>query len=269
MEVARKVCICGDPGVGKSSLVRRFVLQRYDDKYLSTLGTVVSKKSVAIPQLDCNMSLMIWDISGQAEFKRIHASAFSNSSGGFVVYDVLRPETLESVQGWIATMRQWAGEKVPITILANKTDLLPKSERPRAGTMLGCPSVPTSAKAGENVDDAFHSLGEAIAKLNGMPPIPTIGNAKIEDLPDKFESSGELLDFIAISLCKTLKDQEMGMHILRNQVTKSGIDFVHMRKADAEMLVDRLGEVVKDFKGGREGSDIRVRMHRAIERTKW
>jgi small GTP-binding protein len=269
IEMARKACICGDPGVGKTSLVRRFVLQRYDEKYISTLGTVVSKKAIRLPELGCNLNLMIWDISGQAEFKRIHATAFSNSAGGFVVYDANRPETKESVKDWVATMKKWAGESVPITILANKTDLLPKSERPQAGEMMGYPCVPTSAKEGENVDEAFRGLGELIAKAKEGPSMPAPGKAPAGELPENFENSGELLDFIAISLCNSLKDQEMGMHILRKQVTSQGIDFTHMRRADAEKLVDKLGDVVRDFKDPRDVSDIKIKMHRAIERTKW
>ena len=269
MEISRKISICGDPSVGKTSLVRRFVLQKYDDKYISTLGTVVSKKTVRLPEMDASLMMMIWDISGQSEFKRIHASAFSNSAGGFVVYDATRPETRENVKEWVTTLKQWADEKVPITILANKTDLLPKAERPQAGTMMGYPLIPTSAKEGENVEDAFISLGVLVARATEGTSIPSPTKQVSGELPQDFKNSGELLDFIAISLCNTLKDQEMGMHILRKQVTSLNIHFPNMRRADAERLVDRLGEVVKDFKGPQDVSEIKVKLHRAIERTKW
>lgn len=260
--------MCGEPGVGKTSLVRMFVVGKYDEKYLSTLGTAVSKKTVKVAERDCIMNMMVWDISGQVEFKRIHASAFSNSAGGLIIYDVTRPETLEKVKDWIATLKRWAGDSVPIIIIGNKVDLLPESELPAKGEMLGYPFIPTSAKNGANVDDAFTSLAQtiAISKEKIIEPVPSMD---VKILPTKFENPGELLDYMAMTLCHTLQDQEMGMHILRKQVSDQGIDFHRMRRKEAEGLVDKLGDVVKEFKGPRDASNIKLTMIKAIDRTKW
>ena len=108
-EIVRKVCMCGDPNVGKTSLIRRFVHGKYDDEYISTLGTVVTKKSIETNPKG-NLTMMIWDISGQNEFKRIHNSAFKNAKGGIAVCDITKPETAENLSDWIRTLRDISGE---------------------------------------------------------------------------------------------------------------------------------------------------------------
>lgn len=166
-ELMRKVVLIGDPSVGKTSLVRRYVSGKYDDKYVSTLGTVVSKKTVQKPKSDSSMTMMIWDISGQPEFKRIHASAFKNASGGLAVCDITRMDTCEHLQGWISNFREVAGEDVPVQVLVNKCDLTEdnKQDLVRLNSMLKDVNGDiylTSAKTGENVENAFRALGQKI-----------------------------------------------------------------------------------------------------------
>ena len=85
-----KICIVGDPAVGKTSLIRRFVFDKYDDKYISTLGTKISKKDVLYNDKKIEMTMMIWDVIGQQSFKSIHKSAFKGAKGAFIVCDLTR-----------------------------------------------------------------------------------------------------------------------------------------------------------------------------------
>jgi small GTP-binding protein len=271
-EYSRKVCICGDPGVGKTSLVRRFVVGKYDDKYISTLGTVISKKSVTLPRRDSTLSMLIWDISGQTEFKRIHMAAFSNATGGIAVCDITRKETVEHIKDWITTFRGHAGNDVPMVVLANKMDLLPqplnKAKVAESLASFGLPVYATSAKSGAFVEEAFWSLADQIMERNGALARPD-KVVPMGEMPEKFETPTELLDYMATSFCSSIKDEEMGMHMLRKQVADQGIDFQSLRKKDAENLADRLGELVKNFKGNQDATRLKTNMVRAIERTKW
>ncbi len=161
-----KLCLLGDGGVGKTSLIRRFVFNEFDERYLYTLGTNVSKKEVFLDETDegaIMASLMIWDIMGQRSFMPLlQGSYFEGANGGLAVCDVSRGDTLESLRSWINAMQSVAGI-VPLVILVNKSDLL--SEREIAeedalalGEEFDAPVHFTSAKTGESVEESFKEI---------------------------------------------------------------------------------------------------------------
>jgi len=268
-EYSKKVCLCGDPGVGKTSLIRRFVVGKYDEKYLSTLGTVISKKSVPVRERNCSVNMMIWDVSGQAEFKRIQHTAFRDASAIFIVYDLSRPGTFDSVKSWLALTKESAGD-VPAIVIGNKSDLIGDSAKAFASSIHGHHHIVTSARSGQNVEDAFNWVAREIvvrppSDAGTKPVAPSLPDT----IPETIENSNALLDYFAISFCSTLSDQELGMNILRKQVSDGKIDFQTIKRNDAEVLVSKLGEVVKNFRGPNEALAMRVKMQKAIERTKW
>ena len=91
-EFTKKICVIGDPAVGKTSLIRRFIEERFDDKYLSTLGIKPSKKSILLE--DKILTFMIWDLAGQEEFKVSQNIGYRDSKGAILVVDLTRKETL-------------------------------------------------------------------------------------------------------------------------------------------------------------------------------
>jgi small GTP-binding protein len=154
-----KICLLGDGAVGKTSLVRRYVFDVFNDKYLTSFGTKVSKKSVEIG--DAKVDLMIWDILGQKTYETLHQAYYRGAAGALVVCDLTRPETIESLVGWLESFRQVAGG-VPVLLLANKADLDRKIDAERLeefGRSQGCDLLETSAKTGQNVEEAFLNLG--------------------------------------------------------------------------------------------------------------
>jgi len=162
----RKICLVGDPAVGKTSLVRRFVLDKYDDAYISTLGAKVMKKDVNILHdgKDYLMSLMLWDVMGQKHFRIIESVAFQHVSAGIIVCDLTRKETFDNLSYWIEALTRISG-RIPLIILANKYDL--NSEAEVDEKMIKEFSLKydstyflTSAKTGDNVEEAFKKLAE-------------------------------------------------------------------------------------------------------------
>ena len=96
-----KVCLIGEAQVGKTSLIRKFVLNEFDERYLTTVGTNLSKKSVqiAIPQAGAqvDVDMVIWDIMGQREYRDLLAERYiEGAQGHLAVADVTQPETLEA-----------------------------------------------------------------------------------------------------------------------------------------------------------------------------
>lgn len=158
----KKVCLLGDFGVGKTSLVRRFVEGCFDDKYLSTVGVKISRKSLA--RADRTLDLIIWDLAGSDEFKRVQTSYLSGASGAMIVCDLTRPETLTSFESYVAQMRE-TNKHGAIVFVGNKADLPPlisEMELQSVCAKFGSSCLLTSAKTGANVEEAFVRLAEAM-----------------------------------------------------------------------------------------------------------
>jgi len=166
LKMKAKLALVGDAAVGKSSLIRRFVLDEFDDKYLHTVGTKVTKVNLTIPHgadTEVDMDVAIFDIMGQKGFKDlVKETFFLDAQGVLAVCDLTNRASLDSLADWIATALEIAGE-VPVYILVNKADLPDKAAFgeeavARAAKPWEAPFVYTSAKTGENVDDAFNAL---------------------------------------------------------------------------------------------------------------
>ncbi len=169
--VKTKVCLVGDVGVGKTSLVRRYVLDQFDDRYLTTIGTKVEKKDLRIVRpaqdLVVDLSMAIWDIMGQEGFRQLLADAyFYGAHGVLAVADLTRRATLDGLLEWIDAVDRAAGP-VPVVIALNKADLADqvaydRAEARKTADALHAECFLTSAKTGEGVEEAFRRLGEAV-----------------------------------------------------------------------------------------------------------
>jgi small GTP-binding protein len=168
-ELKRKICLLGDGGVGKTSLIRKFVFDQFEDKYISTLGTKVTKKrikfKISADQI-IDMNLLIWDIMGQEEFKKVQLMSYKNANGAILVCDITRKETLENLRTWISDLFGITGE-IPIIVMANKSDLKEEAkfnndDLARTAQGLAAPHYMTSAKTGENVEEAFIKIGKKL-----------------------------------------------------------------------------------------------------------
>ena len=169
-EIIKKICLLGDAAVGKTSLIRRYVYSSFDDKYITTIGTKVTKKSLVFkhPSQDMKVriSLLIWDILGQKEYSRLHPVYYQGAEGGLVVSDGTRPTTIKSLEEWATNFQRTVGE-VPLVFLINKADLIDTnsfdtSEAERIAAKFGGRVYMTSAKTGDNVERSFLELGNTL-----------------------------------------------------------------------------------------------------------
>ncbi|MFO7991207.1 MAG: Rab family GTPase [Thermoplasmata archaeon] len=279
-EIMCKTCMCGDPAVGKTSLVRRFVTGHYNEEYKSTLGTVVYKKNVQLETVNREMKMMLWDISGQAEFQRVHTSAFKNSNGALVVCDLTRKDTVENIGKWIDNLKDTRGKDVPIIILGNKYDMIEgNTDRMHAVSKMiepyPYPLLFTSAKTGKNVNKAFQRLSENIYEVNnGHDDFDMAKYKKDFDseipLPQEFEDSGELIDYLMESFIKQLGDYEMGMHMFRKQIDDENIDVENLTRPQAEKLAKKLISIIEKNKGGQKSTELQRDLKRACQRwNRW
>ena len=137
----KKICLLGAFGVGKTSLVRRFVDTIFSDTYLTTVGVKIDKKLVTVGNEQ--MALILWDIAGEDEVAAVRVSYLRGAAGYLLVADSTRPETLETAAS-IQTRIQAELGAVPFLALLNKADLLEDWAIPPERTCHRS-SAPTSA----------------------------------------------------------------------------------------------------------------------------
>lgn len=166
--VKMKICLVGEEGVGKTSLIRRFVFSQFDEKYIRTVGTMVSKKNLTVGPIDdttYHTSLLVWDIMGRRDFMSLYKEAyFSRARGILAVCDLTRPETLDALNDWLEGIMSTVG-KAPVIVLANKKDMADHVRIEDDDILALCelhqsPYLLTSARTGENVEIAFSKLAE-------------------------------------------------------------------------------------------------------------
>lgn len=165
-----KVCLVGEQAVGKTSLVRRFVLDAFDDSYIATMGAKVLKRDIEVSDETYGnllVNLVIWDIMGNKSFRDLFKEAFFQGAQGLIaVCDVTRRATLGELENWIKAVSKVAGD-IPVQILANKVDLVDDTEVAEEdikefSDRMDSTYVMTSAKTGKNVEDSFDIVARKI-----------------------------------------------------------------------------------------------------------
>ena len=167
-----KVIIIGAGAVGKTSLLHRFVENKFSFRYKLTIGAdFLSKIIEGYPNPDTTCKLQIWDIGGQERYKFLRSSFFDGANGALVVFDISRWHTYEELNDWLSDFREFAGENVPFILIGNKVDLIKDvyGEYDKEGVEEYAKSentyfVETSAKTGENVEGAFLNLTHRMIK---------------------------------------------------------------------------------------------------------
>jgi small GTP-binding protein len=161
--MSKKICMLGSFAVGKTSLVSQFVSSIFSDKYLSTVGVKVDRKSVSVKGQD--VTLMLWDLYGEDGFQRIQKSYLRGASGYLLVADGTRFQTLAAVRD-LQKMAEGVVGPVPFVLALNKADLASEWQIDQRALIeigeAGWPIFRTSAKTGLGVQEAFERLTSAM-----------------------------------------------------------------------------------------------------------
>ena len=159
--IQKKVCLLGGFGVGKTSLVRRYVQSIFSDAYLTTVGVKIEKKMVTVGAAE--VALILWDVAGEDDVTGIRTSYLRGSAGYLLVVDVTRGETLNVAKSIQTRVTAEIGS-VPFLFLFNKTDLKEEWDIPEQSIddLIGAGHIVlrTSAKTGEGVEEAFEMIAK-------------------------------------------------------------------------------------------------------------
>ncbi len=168
-----KICLVGDPAVGKTSLIRRYVSSRFDDSYRPTLHAEFATKRITLKleeeELKVDLTLILWDIVGDKGMQQLLKEAYFFGAQGILgVCDVTRRATLEELRSWWKSVMGTIGE-VPWVVAANKSDLrgmyaFGEGRMHGMEAILKAPIHLTSAKTGEGVEEAFGALGNLVVQ---------------------------------------------------------------------------------------------------------
>ena len=162
-----KLVLIGDSGVGKTNILTRYTKNEFSLATQTTVGVEFGSK--IIKKNDKLIKLQIWDTAGQERYKSITSAYYKGSKGAFVVYDISRKPTFENVDKWIGELKTNASEDVLIMLVGNKSDLEDKrevqiDEVKKKAEQYKIAFCETSALEGKNIEQAFDSLIDEIAK---------------------------------------------------------------------------------------------------------
>ena len=156
-----KVVLVGDMSVGKTNIIAKYLKNDFSEDYKTTIGVEFHSK---IAKVEGHVvKAQIWDTCGQERFKSITDSYYRGAKGAFVVYDITRKNTFESVDSWISALRSAADKNLNIIIIGNKSDL---EDQRQVETEQGeekaqnneAAFLETSAYSGDNIDKAFDNM---------------------------------------------------------------------------------------------------------------
>ncbi len=172
-EFVYKIVILGDAAVGKTSLINQFVEGSFSEDYKPTLGANIVRKDVNLNST--KVRLIMWDLAGQEKYQVVRSMYFQGCQGALLVYDVTRYSTFESINSkWLRDFKKYVKKEGVYILIGNKSDLTEQravtKERGKqiAEKIKASHFIETSAKLGENIEEAFTLLVNQILSNHGI-----------------------------------------------------------------------------------------------------
>jgi small GTP-binding protein len=179
-ELGIRLVLVGDTGVGKTSLIRRFLSHKFAETETSTVGAVYYTQDVMVAGEP--VKLQIWDTAGQEQYRALGPIYYRNARAAIAVCDLSNPESIDGLNQWIDAYRAHADETF-VVVAANKGDLVTGRELTDSVLdrfeLLHAKGVVTSAQTGEGVDELFFAVAQHFLEEGGVQ-VGEMGPAAIE-----------------------------------------------------------------------------------------
>jgi small GTP-binding protein len=249
----KKVALVGDSAVGKTSLIRRFVIDVFDDKYIATIGAKVSKRDIEykLPDKTVFLTVMMWDILGQKDYKKMRVQGLTGAHGVVLVSDLSRPDTVKAAEEfWLPEIWEIV-PNAPVLFVGNKSDLAgPDSPGAQALKVVSekaeMPMILCSAKTGENVSASFRRMGEMM--LSGE-----LGEKRASEPTP--ESLAQAVDDVVSDFCEQYGDSSRAMEVVEREFMRAKVNVNSPTKESLLMAIEYLSDVERDVHG-REVSEV-------------
>ncbi len=261
-----KVALLGEGSVGKTSLVRRFVHNKFDDKYMRTLGANIYKRDIVVKEGKkmYDVHLQIWDVLGQDAYTTVINSALKNVKGVIFVTDLTKRKSLLNLKKWIDRVYRNVGS-ASFIFIGNKTDIGDRafglSELERYSEAYNGVSLLTSAKSGANVEICFQHIADRLIAKKIAPPRDQI---KLPHFTHKVSPWVQTADQMIDEFCMELGGYERAMPVTRTVFKNSKCDFEKLNSDDLDSILESLTDIIMDEKGPDIADEFRDKMKAMI-----
>ena len=166
-EMMFKVVLVGDSFVGKTNIMSKYIKNEFHEDSKATVGVEFGSKQFTVE--GHSIKAQIWDTAGQERYKAITSAYYKGAKGAFIVYDITRKQSFESVEKWVNDVTAVADKKITIILIGNKSDLedqrqVSKEQGQDKANKLELAFLETSALSGENLDKAFDMMMNEVYK---------------------------------------------------------------------------------------------------------
>jgi len=271
-QIKKKIILLGDGAVGKTSLIRRYVIDEFSDDYIQTIGVKVSKKEVEIIRDDkeTKMTMMIWDLIGQKGYRYTQSISLTDMDGALLVCDLTRKETLTSLLSyWIPLILRTTGP-IPMIFLGNKSDLEDKQEfdvQDINDIAYSCESFGstmhtnlTSAKTGLNVELTFSQMAEIVKDFKKVPKMDA--HWRVMD-PSEINTLTDVVDHIIADFADQFGGIEHATPFIKHQMTLADLHPNDPSELSITKYIDNLAAIETGYKTEvivRENKDKRMKL---------
>ena len=166
-EMMFKVVLVGDSFVGKTNIMSKYIKNEFHEDSKATVGVEFGSKQFTVE--GHSIKAQIWDTAGQERYKAITSAYYKGAKGAFIVYDITRKQSFDSVEKWVNDVTAVADKKITIILIGNKCDLedqrqITKEQGEEKANKLEIAFLETSAYSGENLDKAFDKMMNEVYK---------------------------------------------------------------------------------------------------------
>ena len=184
-ETNLKILLIGDSSVGKTSILLKYIDDKFSDNYISTIGIEYKIKTLTINGK--KVLLRIWDTSGQERYRSITQNFYRNANGILFIFDITNKESFDNIKNWLIDSDSCEDDSVTKILVGNKIDInedrkVDDDQIKKYADKKGMKYFVTSAKEGTNIDLIFRKLAELI--LTNKSPEEKDNNEEKQYLPN-------------------------------------------------------------------------------------
>ena len=172
--IACKVVLVGETGVGKTSIIHRYLYNDYDDNRITTSSPEYKNKILEYPEYNKSITFDIWDTAGQEAYRSVTRNFYINAAIGLMVYDIRVKDSFENIKTyWSEQLKEYGEENIILAIAGNKSDLfedqkVSEKEVKKFAESIGAIFKLTSCKENIGINELFYECGKKYLEVNKL-----------------------------------------------------------------------------------------------------